>query len=855
MAKVFPHLGSDSFPHLDNANPFRRTVTFDYGRYDYTSSIKLCCVGWQSDYKHVINWQSEAQRDAYFAKLSGHVIDLANGFARTQTDSVRVNVPYDIALTYNYVYMVVPPLTEDEPINHEGGKGVRTICAWIQEAIYYAPSATELILAVDYWTTYLPHLSQHPTLMLRRGHAPAYATSADTYLDNPKEYCTNLLTPDVSFGAPDEAASSTLIDIADGAKLLILASTIPYASIENLTLASVESGSSTAPTYYDLDTRAGHQVGVNGYEWHYGGHGYAGMRSPSDYQSIGNAMPSYAYLYALDASAADTTLSTLAARLPQFIQSIQAAYVLPRRAVNLASGTYTVAGVTLYRVYADPVMHKLADLKLTKADFGYPARYADIAKLYTYPYAHLVISDALGGEIDLRIEDMGDDARIVEQVSPMAECLRWDLLVRGVNDSGVKTYTWVNLAGTTDSMSLSGSDVARYTLELGIPTYALYLDGRTIASMRGYADAQSARQSAIVGYQSTMRSANTAKENTDDSADVGKTNADASAETNVTNTANSGANSQANATVANNLRTTSTTRNNQAQTSLNSDAVQNIYDSSNADLEYTEFATDINLKSEAVSSIQNLVSNAVAGNVVGVLNAGVSGIVNITTSSALAGLSMQNVLDHQAISQSHTSTANAIHISNASDQAGYSNTANTTTTNNNVRTANTNASNSATTAKANATRTRNVTKANAGFSRQATEVNAKAALDLARTNYVRQGQSHDLDAPVSFGMVSGDHAPDALKRRVCQVRIDTQSKSAIARAGDAMLRYGYAFDGLWTVVDWCPDEHDGCYWESSDTGINASLIDNAVAASVFESILSAGVTVWNDPAKIGGIPW
>jgi hypothetical protein len=352
-----------------------------------------------------------------------------------------------------------------------------------------------------------------------------------------------------------------------------------------------------------------------------------------------------------------------------------------------------------------------------------------------------------------------------------------------------------------------------------------------------------------------MRSANTAKENTDDAADVGKTNADASANTSVTNTANSGANAQANAVIANNLRSTSTTRNNQAQSDLNADAVQNIYDSSNADLEYTEFATDVNLKSEAVSAIQNLVSNAVSGNAVGVLNAGVSGIVNITTSSALAGLSMQNVLDHQAISQAHTRTANTIHIGNASDQAGYANTANTNTTRNNATTANTNAGNSATTAKANATRTKTVTKNNGGYSRQATEANAKAALDLARTNYVRQGQTHDLDNPVAFGMVSGDHAPDALMRRVCQVRVDTQSRSAIARAGDAMLRYGYAYDGLWEVTDWCPIAHDGCYWEASDVGFNAALLDNTNAASVFESILTAGVTVWNDPAKIGGIPW
>lgn len=855
MAVKFPNIGNDAFPHLDTVSPYRRTVPFDYERYDYTASIKLCNVSWQSDYRNVVNWKSVAQRDAYFAALAGHVIDLSNGFTRTQTDSVRVNVPYDVALTYNYVYMAVPQLTQDAPINHESAAGVRIVCAWIQDAIYYAPSATELVLSVDYWTTYLPHLSQDVTLMLRRGHAPAYATSASAYLADPKSHCTDLLTPDVNFGVPDEAASSRLVDIANGSKLLILASTIPYASIEGLTLAAIESGSSTAASYYDLETRAGHQVGVSGYEWHYGGHAYAGMRNPSDYQSIGNAMPSYAYLYALDASTASTALDALASRLPQFIKSIQAAYVLPRRAVNLAPNTYTVAGVTLYRVYAAPTMRALANLSLSKADFAYPTKYAEIAKLYTYPYARLVISDDLGGEIDVRIEDMGSDARIVEQVSPMLECLRWDLLLRGVNDAGSDTYEWVNLAGSSQSLSLPGADVARYTLSLGIPTYAMYLDGRTIAGMNGYADAQSARQSAIVGYQATMRSANTAKENTDDAADVGKTNADASANTSVTNTANSGSNAEANAVIANNLRSTSTTRNNQAQSDLNADAVQNIYDSSNADLEYTEFATDVNLKSEAVSAIQNLVSNAVSGNAVGVLNAGVSGIVNITTSGALAGLSMQNVLDHQAISQAHTRTANTIHIGNASDQAGYANTANTNTTRNNATTANTNASNSANTAKANATRTQAVTKNNGSYSRQATEANAKAALDLARTNYVRQGQTHDLDNPVAFGMVSGDHAPDALMRRVCQVRVDTQSRSAIARAGDAMLRYGYAYDGLWEVTDWCPSAHDGCYWEASDVGFNAALLDNANTAGVFESILIAGVTVWNDPAKIGGIPW
>lgn len=872
----FPHVGNDDFPHLENARPFARTVPFDYSRYDYTASIKLCSVPWPMDYKHVVNWQSAAARDAWFDGLAGHVIELPNGFTRTQTDTVRVNVPYDVALTYNYVFMRVPVLTPDDPIHHEGENGVRTVCAWIQDAIYYAPSSTELVLSVDYWTTYLPHLAD-VSLMLHRGHAPAYAVDVDDYLDDPKAHCANLLTPDISYGTPDVAASSRLVNIAQGEKLLVLASTIPYADLESLVLAQAESGSSTAATFFDTGARNGHQVGVNGYEWHYGGYSYASMNNPSRYSGEGDAMPAYTYLYAIATTALAGDLTTLARRLPQFIKSTQAAYLIPRAAVTLAPNPYSVAGASIYRVIPNTTIADLATLDLNRAAFGYPTAYSDIAKLYTFPYAHLIVSDTLGREIDVRIEDMGSDARISTQLSPMVECLRWDVLLEGVNDAGANAYRWTMLDGTSRTLDLPGADVARYTLPLDIPTYALYLDARTAGASDGYYNAQAKRAQAVNAYQATMRGANTgmenaidsadtAKENADASADTAKANADASANTSVTNTANSGSNAQANAVIANNLRTTSTSRNNTAQSDLTGDAVQNIYDSSNADLEYTEYATDVNLKSEAIASIQNMVGNAIAGNAMGVINSGVSGIVNITTSESLASLSLQNVLDHQAIAQSHTRTGSSIHISNATAQAAYANTANTRTTNNNVSTNNTNATNSAntakanatrsqTTAKANATRARNTSAGNAGYSRSTTEENAKAALELARQDYERQGHARDMDNPVSFGLASGDRSPDALMRRVVQVRIETQSAAAIARAGDAMRRYGYVFDGFWTVDAWCPTDHDGCYWEASDVLVSAASIDNAQAERAFESILMEGTTVWNDPAKIGGMPW
>lgn len=829
----FPHVGNDAFPHLENVKPYQRKVPFDYGRYDYTATLKLCSVTWPADYRHVVNWQSAAARDAWFDALEGKTVDLANGFTRTQTDTVRVPVPYDVALMYNYVYMRVPQLTADDAIDYEDAPGMRVICAHIQDAIYCAPSTTELVLGVDYWTTYLPHLAANITLMLHRGHAPAYAVDAETYLASPRANSALLLTPDITFGTPDVTAHAELVDIAQGEKYLVMASTIPYSSIEALTLASVESGSSTAASFFDTGARNGYQVGVTGYEWHYGAHGYDNMENPSSYSGVGRGMPTYTRLYAIPTANASTVLTTLASRLPQFIKSVQAAYILPASMLTLASVPYTVAGVALYRVIPSPALTTIADLELSKAQFGYPSRYADIAKLYTFPYAHLIVNDTLGHEIVVRIEDMGSNASMVAQVSPMVECLRWDVLLTDVNSAGPTNYVWQDLDGTANSLTLPGTDVARYTLELGIPTYALYLDGRTIHAADTYYDGQSQRASAINSYQATMRGANTAKANADDSAN-----------TSVTNTANSGRNSQANATIANNLRTTSTARNNQTANSLRDLAMSHIFNSLYADDEYTMQASDVSLKSEAVAGALSSVGSLATGNVFGAVSNGLSAIVNITTSGALSTLSSENIEAKEVIGQDYQRDTTAQNTSNATAQAGYSNTANTNTTNNNVSTANTNATNSANTAKA-----------NAGYSRGTSEENAKAALELARQNYMRQGHMHDLDNPSAFGLASGDRSPDALMRRVVQLRIETQSASAIARAGDAMLRYGYTFDGLWVVVDWCPAGHDGCYWQATEVLVPADELDNPTAERAFESILAAGVTVWNDPTKIGGLPW
>lgn len=855
----FPHLkGADPFPHFATVDPYARREDFDYSRYDYTSTAKLCRVPWTPDYRHVVNWTDAAARDTYFASVPGEPIELQQGFVHIQTERITVPVPLDVVLTYNYVWCEVPQITKDTPIDYETA-GIRSIGAFISDAIYLAPSSTELVLSVDYWTTYLPHL-QVSTLYLERGHAPMWAMDAATYLQDPLSNSADLLTPDVNFGDRSIVRHGKMLSAAQSACVYVLATTVPYESIDAIPTAV--SGNATHPSWSDTQERYGHQLQVNGYAWQYGA-SYDGMYSPSNPTHYdGNAATGYYYYGLLGSAVASGALTTLLQALPILATTCAALYVVPQDVVVFGT-VHTISGVQVHEIGTKSGFVSMGNLPLSVDVFGYPARYRNIAKLYTMPYASIEISDDLGQVVPIAIETIsGATLDIAQRISAAYPFLSWQAMAANVaNAGGNATYVWHDVTGTVQSMGVPNADFSRYMLDLGIPTYQLLLDAATEQASTSYVDAQQQREQAIVSYQSTMRSANTARENAIDSDATAKTNADASADTNVTNTANTGLTAQSNAAIANNLRTTSTARNNQTAESIRGNANVHITNSRATDMAYSRNATSVNVKSEAISSLSNMVgsvaSGAAGGNLLGgamsATMSGVSGLISITSEQALADLSQTNIWEHSEQSKAENRDNQIESTANATDQASYSNTANTNTTNNNVANANTNASNSAATAKANASRTRATGDANATYSRGATEANAKASMIVAQDAYLNRMRQAAALPPVAHGMASGDAIADAWMSKGVHMRIVTQSDSAISRAGDAMLRYGYQYEGLWNIDTWCPNDRDYCYWQSGDVFASAGRLDNPTAESVFERILSAGTTVWNDPAKIGGV--
>lgn len=871
MSKSFPHLADTAFPNLDNVDPYERKTTFDYGRYDYTASAKLCNVTWTPDYAHVVGWKSAQQRDAYFVSIAGPVVELQQGFVRTQLDTIAVPVPYDVALTYSYVYLRVPMLTEDAPIDYETTDGMRTVCAFVSEVVYNAPSTTTLVLDVDYWTTYLPHLSVS-SLMLERGHAPMYATDVDTYFSDPIAHCADLLTPDVDYGGSDITRGSTYQPLSTGTPLYIFASTIPNGSITGI--ATATNATQTGPTYANTGARNGEQVQVNNFVWAPNGKSYAGMVSPNNVTHSDGSLPTGLYYYAMYGNrVAAGDLSTLVEKLPVFAMSVQATYIVPSDLVEIGAAQ-TVAGVALYNVGTRAGLQRAGSIELDKTLFDLPRDYADITKLYTFPYAHLELSDDRGNVVPIHVEDTHGSIDIEQLVCIAWPALTWEVMLTNVASTAAPVrYNWMRLNGTNVVHVIPGTDFSSLTIDMGIPTYALYLSAVVEDMVGKQRDAEQARKDAIIGYQSTMRSANTAEQNAYDSnatarsnayrsADTGKSNADASADTAKANTTTSTTNMRNNAALQNSYRDT-------AEQNARTYSV----DTASTDLTFMRSTTMASVNQQqaaAISQVSNILSSgigSVAGNLLsdnipgavlsganslsGALNAGAAYAVTLTTEVGVAGAA-QIALDDKA------SAAAALAYVNAQNADAE----NTEITGNNATAADTMATASQTTSKANATRSQSTSKSNAlasestgnsnaNYSRDTTEENAKAQLESAQTRFASQVTHSAVLPPVAHGEYAGDYSHEQLQSRGLHLRAKTQSDAALARAGDAFRRYGYAYNGMWEVTDWVPNGKRYCYWKSGDIVQNVRNSPNVTANRNLHVLLREGVTVWADPNDVG----
>lgn len=896
----FSRLDDTQYPNIGNVDVYAFRNTFDYTRWVAGTELHMVNVLWDSSYSNVVGFDSDKKRDEWFDSIDDKAaVTLMSNVRAIPDAQVKIPLPYDVASKYNYLYIDLPIATSSGTmIDNETDDGNRRWYFFVDGISYLSPNSTAVSVTIDVWTCFANSVDIE-YLMLERGHAPVTMVTPEQYLSAPAENCKYLLAPDVNLDTTYRNAKSRFMPVMDGERFVCIASTIPPSNISSCgTVSNTGDATFSAPTYSDSGDRYGYQLVVNGFGFG-DGRDMSGVACASGNASdrsglVCNNVTMYAFR-ASDSGFLDDCISTV----PGFIQGIVGCFVLTGELIALGT-SHSVAGHTIWEVRAEqPYMR---DVTLSKSDFGFPREYSEYAKLYTYPYSYLQVTDNSGETYDIRIEET-DGLALRTAASLAFPYVNVRSFLDGVRGRGHSSYTVHRLDGSTMTKSMPNADWFDYCFDMGIPTYAIYVDARTEYLLGSYNSSMSnARRSALVGYHNSVRSANTAMQNAIDAADTGNANAkasnstqegnvNASMSTMVSNMLNTNATTRANTDLSIALATNNNNRaisgalhtlnysNSQAYDNV---ALSNTLAGQTVDNENKQATavTNANAIGDIITSAGQGAASMAAGGPELMLAGGVAGAITGTVKAFTAkyDTSVTTGTNTSVYNNTKAYNENAYHNNaNAStqitaennnvsmDQTSNTNACTDSQTNNNIATYKKNTENNAATGNANATRTRSTgdanadrttttSNANSGYTREVSVLNSKETLENTQNGSKAALLDAAMGRPTRLTDYSGDMAPDAYGTRGVQIKVKTQGAASITMAGDAFARYGYTLNQVWNVRDtgFKLMKHF-TYWKASDVWVRDTGNTGNYVNRQISDILTSGVTVWGDPDEIGRV--
>ena len=867
----FPHLDDTAFPHLNTVDVYKHHVDFDYMRYDNVQMIiRVLNVPWDLGEVHVgnrtvggignvVKFESDAARDAWFnSKRYAETPEQAasgnyDGFVwRTKyrefhdEDEIEIELPFDVAARYNYITIeYVPAPDSDYPVNYESERGLLKWFYFSRAVESLAVNCTRCILRRDTWSTYINRISI-PYMMLDRGHAPmAKAASADVYLANPLANTRYLLAPDVDYNAGESrrvASSNNIVLNAEAYYACIVTTANPRGNF----------GTAAASTWI----------------------------TPANVLNNTQGQPS-ANVFAIRANRLNAFLNNINSNIPQFIQTVQAVFFASRELVTLGT-EFTFGGETCNWLVEKNNRKSL--VSLNKAAFGYGSKYANIAKLYTYPYAQIVISDDKGNTRIVNVEETSGTINLDFKLSFAYPWLNIEGHLLGIGNATIGNIEFSNLSA--HSFAFGGAWYEHLRV-WNIPTFALTQSAHDVADYSTFYDREQsylenetqntdALQTNATANTNALASNDTANTNALASNATTKTNEDATADMSVTNTAVQNA---TNSYLVNrqNYYTVQGTLTDQGYNFASADIANDVT------LETTNNEVDAAYAGAAISGIGGVLSSAASGAAGGVA-LGPAGIAGGAIAGAIGGViggisgQMQtavsnNLLESQATVQRNANNA-GVELTNTTSgtKTGQQTSLNTISVDTQNENNTTQTANNAGLMKANATRTQNTNDANANREKATADANANREKATADANANREKTTNDaianrdkttadagvvaafnqasLAAPYTYG--SYDAGDTSTTRPMGMfASVVTQPIDAIEQAGDYFLKYGYAYKGNWNFETFNVMPKFS-YWRCDDLTVRGLDVPDLYMDEI-RFFLLGGVTVWRVPEDIGNV--
>lgn len=473
--KTFPHMGNAGFPNTQNINVYAYENNFDYTRWQPNVQIKLCNVPWCSTYENVPGFETDDERDEWFANIEGRTVDLASETHLLPDGSVKLPLPFNVLSMYNYITVEFPPPTSAEnPIAYQKQPSRLRWFFFITDVRSIAGSTTEAVLQRDDWTTFYNDC-QISYLMLERGHYPVAQINVSQYLENPIENNRYLSAPDVNYGTARNVVKTETIVWNDGQMWACIA-----------TNANARGGWGT---WAEGDVPSG-----------------ATAKTPASAMPSVQGVPS-ASVFAVPASELSSFLANVESTVPQFKQSVRGMFLAPEKLLNLGT-SFTFCNTTCRSVGATQKSFELVDLDTSM--FGFEPKYASLAKLYTSPYSHIEITNENGIVATVNIEDTTGTIDAKAALNLAWPSVSLDCVLTGINGNNAS----VTFQTIDERRFAFGGDWYKTLSSWNVPIFAVTLDGGTAYDVGSEYSRVQQGSAASTAYSNALRNSAVTTNNT-----------------------------------------------------------------------------------------------------------------------------------------------------------------------------------------------------------------------------------------------------------------------------------------------------------------------------------------------------
>lgn len=826
---AFTHLSSKtSFPGLPE--DFKYENNFDYSKWDKNTEVRLFNVKWNDNYSNAVYFENEAARDKFFDEQISEKITLTSLMELFPSGNIKLPFTFDSASRFNYLEVIFPEM----PVPEEYSWGRRKFFYFIESITQNAPSTTEFFLKLDTWTTFI-YSCDIKYMVLERGHAPVSASNVDAYLRNPLRNSKYLLAEDYNVENTD---------------------LVPYQKVETLN---------------DKDTYV--CFAISAYmKGNWGQKQTDTWEIPQKSNHITEGVPNNLHCYCVKAQDYTAFMNYVYSNIPQWYRTLKGIYLIPGKLLQIKT-SFSIGGIICYEL--DAVQTEISEFKLNKEMFGYSDHYKELAKLYTFPYAYIELSNEDGQKHQIKIENTNNDVKALANINIAFPFMKLEIMFTGIGNEKELSTSFINL----DQKSfVYGGKWSDYLIEWDIPVYAVNPNVYSEFELDNYWQLRDLLLTADVVYQNDVDTTNMEFACTQNRANITQTNSyndgnntynnadlDAACVVNNTSLGNSNMNNAASFQVDfNNIMTNH--HNNKGWRDV--DASTTVTDdSANAEIQrdITQGVASF-LGSTAEGAITGGMVGAVAGPEGALAGAAIgaalslpSGAVTLVNTAAGVNYTIQ-IAQIQDIAAWHqfdnaqgfNFSSNDATIDLLIKKLGSQLDTNSAQAGNSSYTLRGKGANTRATIQTNATNTWNMTNENAAYKKNVELNNAKRIWDLAQQKAKFRQDEGKIEKPKQYGEYDGSNSAAVKPLALCYNLI-TKSESAIAEIGDIFCRYGYMLNQNWDFKTFNVMKNFS-YWKVKEIWITGKdkMLNERYRSQLIE-ILQNGITIWNDPNKINEV--